>query len=73
MDAKRDLWSGAYRLYQEWCREAESAGVDYAEFFIRLAGEIKEKCAGENEEGKELWKCVYTMIERRVTKMTEET
>ena len=64
MDCKRELWSAAYRFYQEQCREIESTG-DLGEYFLKLAGEIGEKCAGEDAEGAEMWKGVYGMLEKR--------
>ena len=71
MDAHRELWSAAYRFYQEQCREIESTG-DFSEYFLKLAGEIGERCAGEDAEGAEMWKGVYGMLEARVRMVSEQ-
>ena len=71
MDCKRELWSSAYRFYQEQCREIESTG-DLGDYFLKLAGEIGEKCAGEDAEGAEMWKGVYGMLEMRARMISEQ-
>ena len=71
MDCKRELWSAAYRFYQEQCREIESTG-DFGEYFLKLAGEIGERCAGEDAEGAEMWKGVYGMLEMRARIVSEQ-
>ena len=71
MDAKRELWSSAYRFYQEQCREIESTS-DYGEYFLRLAAAIGEMCAGEDTEGAEMWKGVYGMLEKRASLISEQ-
>ena len=71
MDCNRELWSAAYRFYQEQCREIESTG-DLCDYFLKLAGEIGEKCAGEDAEGAEMWKGVYGMLEMRARMISEQ-
>ena len=71
MDTKRDLWSAAYRFYQEQCREIESTG-DLGEYFLKLAGKIGERCLGEDAEGAEMWKGVYGMLEARARIISEQ-
>ncbi len=66
MDSKRELWSAAYRFYQEQCRVIDAGVSDLAEYFIGLAEEIAEKSKGTDAEGAELWKGVYAMLEKRV-------
>ena len=71
MDCKRELWSAAYRFYQEQCREIESTG-DLGEYFLKLAAEIGERCLGEDAEGAEMWKGVYGMLEVRARMISEQ-
>ena len=65
MDSKRELWSAAYRFYQEQCRVIESGIGDPAEYFLSLVQEIANKSAETDAEGAELWKGVYGMLEKR--------
>ena len=42
------------------------------DYFLKLAGEIGEKCAGEDAEGAEMWKGVYGMLEMRARMISEQ-
>ena len=65
MDTKRELWSAAYRFYQEQCKAIDAGVPDLAEYFIGLAEEISVKSKETDTEGAELWKGVYGMLEKR--------
>ena len=69
MDTKRELWSAAYRLYQEQCKAIDGGVPDLAEYFMGLAEEISDRCVKTDAEGAELWKGVYGMLEKRAKKV----
>ena len=72
MDSKRELWSAAYRFYQEQCKVIDGGVPDMAEYFMGLAQEISVKSKETDTEGAEMWKGVYGMLEARARIVSEQ-
>ena len=68
METNRELWSSAYKFYQEQVKLLESSRSDIGEYFCGLTVEISRRCSESDAECAEMWKCIYAMLEARAKK-----